>query len=337
MQSKKRIGFMLWGRAEGERDAFTDEKYKGLAEHFEQHDLAVETITYNDAFAEHARAQAVQLDGLLVWVNPIEDGKSRALLDQVLDDVIAKGVMVSSAPETIRKIGTKRVLYDTRNLPWGSDVRLYETFQVFKDDFGRSLSQTGTRVLKQFRGDGGNGVFKVTLQGGAARRIDVLHAKRGSVLESLTLEEVFEKFRIYFDGGNPLIDQAWHDNLANGVVRCYMSGTTVAGFAYQEINALYPSAGEQIQPGKRYYYTERCGLFRDLRQAMETSWLPSLSTQCALDTAVFPVIWDCDFFIHDVGAQQQQKYVLCEINVSCVSPFPESAIPHITAETRRRL
>jgi hypothetical protein len=339
MTVRKRVGFIIWGKAEQDRNVFTDEKYKGLAEYFDQRDLAVTSIVYNNRMAESLREQILQLDALLVWVNPIEDGDTREVLDQLLEDAIARGVAVNTQPKTILKIGTKRVLYETRDLPWGSDVRLYERLVDFKASFAASLAQSGTRVLKQYRGDGGTGIYKVSMHNDASSPILVLHAKRGSVEERMTLDALYEKIAPFFDNGRPLIDQAWNDNLANGMVRCYLSGTRVAGFGYQEINALYPSTGEQVQPGKRYYYTENCGLFYDLKHLMETSWVNLLTTRANLNEHELPVIWDCDFFINDVNGLnlQQPKYTLGEINVSCVSPFPESAIPHIYDEVKQRL
>ncbi len=58
------------------------------------------------------------------------------------------------------KIGTKRVLFDTKNMDWGSDVELYSTFTDFREQFLHSLLRSPIRVLKQFRGDGGNDVFR---------------------------------------------------------------------------------------------------------------------------------------------------------------------------------
>lgn len=339
MASRKRVGFMIWSRAENDRVVFADEKYKGLAEYIDQRDLSVTSVVYNNRFAEKLRETIFQLDGLLVWVNPIEDGDTREILDPLLEEAIAKGVAVNTQPKTILKIGTKRVLYETRDLPWGSDVRLYERLDDFKASFGVSLAQSGMRVLKQYRGDGGTGIYKVSALDNASSLISVLHAKRGSVEDRMTLEVLYAKFAPYFENGRPLIDQAWNNNLANGMVRCYLSGARVAGFGYQEINALYPSVGamgEQIQPGRRYYYTENCGLFRDLKHLMETSWVNLLMAKTNLSAHELPVIWDCDFFINGFDGSQP-KYTLGEINVSCVSPFPESAIPHIYAEVKRRL
>ena len=53
---------------------------------------------------------------------------------------------------------------------------------------------------------------------------------------------------------------------------------------------------------------------------------------------MLPVIWDADFFINKVNADKiNEKYTLCEINVSCVSPFPESSIPYIVDEVKAQM
>jgi hypothetical protein len=39
-----------------------------------------------------------------------------------------------------------------------------------------------------------------------------------------------------------------------------------------------------------------------------------------------PVLWDADFLYGPKTAAGEDSYVLCEINVSSVAPFPESAV-----------
>ena len=141
----------------------------------------------------------------------------------------------------------------------------------------------------------------------------------------LALDEFFDEFRPYFANDRPLLDQEWNDNIANGMVRCYMSGKRVAGFGYQEINALYPQDGAVV-PGRRFYFTEKCALFEDLREQMEGRWIDELLEVTDLASEKLPVIWDADFFINSMVPDSPGRYTLCEINVSSVSPFPESAI-----------
>ena len=49
-----------------------------------------------------------------------------------------------------------------------------------------------------------------------------------------------------------------------------------------------------------------------------------------------PLLWDCDFMLGERDASGD-RYVLCEVNVSSVSPFPPSAIPLPVAAVRARL
>jgi hypothetical protein len=312
---------------------FTEEKYRALAESFVQHNISVETVLYNDTLADSSRDSLRKLDALLVWVNPSEQGQDRKVLDQLLAELDSARVFISSHPETIMKIGTKDILFKTRKLEFGSDVELYATLDDFKYRFPASIIDGEVRVLKQFRGNGGDGVFKVRA---AERDILVLHAKRGAVEDKMDANEFFDYFSDYFAAGSPMLNQEWNENIANGMVRCYMSGKRVAGFGYQEINALYPQDGP-VSPGKRFYFTENCSLFADLRMLMEERWIDQLLEVSDLGAEKLPVIWDADFFINSMVPNSPGRYTLCEINVSSVSPFPESAIGFIVNAVRNRL
>ena len=71
--------------------------------------------------------------------------------------------------------------------------------------------------------------------------------------------------------------------------------------------------------------------FERLRRAMETEWVPALQHLLAIDSEALPVIWDADFLYGPKTASGEDTYVLCEINVSCVFPFPDHALPQLTA------
>ena len=46
--------------------------------------VVVEQVPYSDDLVDEVREQLLTLDGVLVWVNPIQDGQDRRLLDQFL-------------------------------------------------------------------------------------------------------------------------------------------------------------------------------------------------------------------------------------------------------------
>jgi hypothetical protein len=78
--------------------------------------IHVEPAIYHDDFCDEVREQLMKVDGILVWVNPIEGGRNRSVLDVMLREVAAAGVFVSAHPDVILKLGTKEVLYRTSNL-----------------------------------------------------------------------------------------------------------------------------------------------------------------------------------------------------------------------------
>jgi hypothetical protein len=50
-----------------------------------------------------------------------------------------------------------------------------------------------------------------------------------------------------------------------------------------------------------------------------------------------PALWDADFLYGPRDERGADTYVLCEINVSSVYPFPDEALAPLAAEVARRL
>jgi hypothetical protein len=71
-----------------------------------------EPVVYEDDVLDALRAPLAMFDGVLVWVNPIHEGRSRANLDALLREVAARGVWVSAHPDVILKMGTKEVYFE---------------------------------------------------------------------------------------------------------------------------------------------------------------------------------------------------------------------------------
>ncbi|HVY87452.1 MAG TPA: hypothetical protein VG942_01195, partial [Hyphomonadaceae bacterium] len=77
--------------------------------------------------------------------------------------------------------------------------------------------------------------------------------------------------------------------------------------------------------------------FADLRNEMENDWTPGLQATLGLETRQLPALWDADFMWRAPGHVERSRYVLCEINVSSVSPFPPSAVQPVAATVLRAL
>jgi hypothetical protein len=284
--------------------------------------VAAEPAVYHDEFADDVRAQLLQVQGVLVWHNPIEGGRPRAVLDAMLRDVAAQGVFVSAHPDTILRLGTKDVLLAVRELPFGSDAVRVDSLAALRSELPARLAR-GPRVLKQHRGHSGIGVWRVESRGDGA--FALRHAQRGAVEEMVDFEAVLQRLAPYFADGGHMIDQAWQPRLAEGMTRAYLVRDRVVGFGHQAVNALYPARADEAPPppGPRLYSGPDDARFRSLRQWLEGAWVRSLCEATGTRIERLPLLWDADFLL----GEGPGRYVLCEVNVSSVSPFPESAIP----------
>jgi hypothetical protein len=221
-------------------------RFNRIVEALAERGTVAELVVYDEAVNDAVRERLLGIDAVQVLVNPLQDGKDRSLLDPLLREVAASGVYVSAHPEVILKMGTKQVLYDTRDLGWSVDVDLYRTEDDFRTRFPAKLGAQSQRVLKQYRGNGGQGVWKVTLLGKAdeVATVEVLHAQWGSTLERLALGAFMDRCSAYFADEGRIIDQAFQARLPEGMIRCYMAGGEVAGYGHQLIKALIPPSGE---------------------------------------------------------------------------------------------
>ena len=70
---------------------------------------------------------------------------------------------------------------------------------------------------------------------------------------------------------------------------------------------------------------------------MEREGLDELCRLLDLERSQLPVIWDADFLYGPRDDDGADTFVLCEINVSSVYPFPEEALAPLAAETLARL
>src|SRR5437764_11000697 len=66
-----------------------------------RHGVAAKAVVFSDDAIDDVRQQLLQLDGVLVWVDPIMGEVDRMKLDALLRDVASSGVWVSAHPDVI--------------------------------------------------------------------------------------------------------------------------------------------------------------------------------------------------------------------------------------------
>src|SRR5689334_16522394 len=128
---------LLW---RGDRQARSEatpwnNRYSRIFEELSAVGVHAEPAVYADDLVDEVREQLLRLDRVLVWVNPIQEGQTRTVLDGMLRDVASRGPWVSAHPDVILKMGVKEVLHRTKHLGWGTDTHLYHTAADFRDAF----------------------------------------------------------------------------------------------------------------------------------------------------------------------------------------------------------
>jgi hypothetical protein len=339
--SRSSIALLYPGdRATRDRADPAESRFADLFAAFAQAGLPAQAAVYHEDFADEVEAQLRDADLVLVWCNPIQDGRRRDRLDALLRRLADRGVFVSAHPDAVLKLGTKDVLFDTRDLPFGSDVQRIGSLAQLAAELPARL-RAGPRVLKQHRGHSGIGIWRVERVEGDVPLLRVRHAQRGSEEEVMGLAALTERLAPYFQpaNGGHLIDQPWQPRLAEGMVRAYLVEDRVAGFGHQAVNALYPAAPGQPapQPGPRLYHGPELAQFQGLKDLLEREWIELLRARVGLPRERLPLLWDCDFLFGERAPGGPERFVLCEINVSSVAPFPPAAIAPLVAAARARL
>ncbi|WP_407150639.1 Cj0069 family protein [Bradyrhizobium sp. ORS 86] len=325
---------ILWRGDESARRTASPETSRFSAVFAALADVGVDAapVVYEDDVLDAVRTQLATFDGVLVWVNPIHDGRNRANLDALLREIAARGVWVSAHPDVILKMGTKEVLHRTRTMSWGCDTALYRTPEQMRAELPLRLAAS-SRVIKRNRGNGGRGVWKVEALTRPPDRlmVRVLDATKEES-EDVALDEFLERCVEYFDDGS-VIDQPFQPRLSEGVVRCYMAGDRCAGFGHHKVKALVDEPTARAEAGPRLYVGKTDPRFQGLRRLMEDEWTPQLTSLLDIPSSDLPMIWDADFMFGPPRSDGTDTYVLGEINVSSVFPIPDEA----PAEIARRV
>jgi len=329
---------ILWRGDEAARRSARPEtsRFKAVFAALADVGVDAEPVVYEDDVLDAVRAQLARLDGVLVWVNPIHEGRNRANLDALLREVAARGVWVSAHPDVILKMGTKEVLHRTRTMSWGCDTALYRTAAAMRGELPARLA-AGPRVIKRNRGNGGQGVWKVEALVRTRNRpmVRVLDATQDGA-EELALDDFLERCAEYFVDGC-VIDQPFQARLSEGVMRCYMAGDRCAGFGHHKVKALVDAPAARAEAGPRRYTSNADPRFQRLRALMEDEWTPQLISLLDIPRRDLPMIWDADFMLGPPGADGSDSYVLGEINVSSVFPMPDEAPAEIARVVADRL
>jgi hypothetical protein len=138
-----------------------------------------------------------------------------------------------------------------------------------------------------------------------------------------------------------MVDQPFQPRIVEGMIRCYLVQDEVVGFAHQSPEALVSESSESGNilglPAQKTMYGASEPRFKSLRARVESDWVPAMQRLVEVDTASLPLLWDADFLYGPKTDAGEDTYVLCEINVSSVYPFPEPAAGKLAQAVAARI
>lgn len=249
--------------------------------------------------------------------------KSEKVYFNMLRELANNGVMAMAHPDIMLNFGAKDALVklrDTDLVP--NDTFAYYTIEEFKSNFPAQLAR-GERVLKQNRGSTGEGIWRVSLIDVDAiddsgnvlgnAKIKCTEAKDNHV-ETRELSEFMEFCEQYIVGENGmLIDMPFLPRIKEGEIRIFMINDKPMNVVHKKPAEDADAFSATLFSGAQYRYDSP----EEWKELMDV-FIGNLELiKERLGADVLPLIWTADFIL-DSGEDGQDKYVLGEMNCSCV-------------------
>lgn len=286
-----------------------------------------EVIFYRAEWVEQILDYVVgNFDGYISRVNPGTVPGGEAGYFNMLRTLSDRGLIGLQHPDEMIKFGSKDVLVnlsDTELVP--SDTYAYYTIPEMQQTLPLSLSH-GERVLKQNRGSTGSGIWRVRLLHeadqqklvpGVAVPLDtMLHCTEAfdNHVEHHTLAEFMQMCEQYIVGDNGmLVDMRFMPRIKEGEIRVLMVGSEPFCVVHKKPAENADAFSATLFSGAQYQY-QTPAEWQELLQ-MFLPQLPQLREK--LDAPYVPLVWTADFML-DTAPDGSDKYVLGEINCSCV-------------------
>ncbi len=241
---------------------------------------------------------------------------------QMLRELVNNGVEGLPHPDAMTAYGAKNSverLKGTKLVP--DDVYTYYDFDTLKEAFPRSLRK-GIRVLKQNRGSTGEGIWKVEVEKAEQYKGKIpldamlkLTEARDNHTEQKTLQEFLEYCIRYLEGNNGmLLDMPFLERIKEGEIRVLMLRDNVVNIVHKKPADTKDAFSATLFSGAKYRY-DKPEQWPDLVALIKGS---VRTIQEKLGNYDLPLIWTADFILDTDKKTGKDKYVLGEINASCV-------------------
>ncbi len=241
---------------------------------------------------------------------------------QMLRELVNNGVEGLPHPDAMIAYGAKNSvekLKGTDIVP--QDVYTYYDFNTLKEEFPKSLKQ-GVRVLKQNRGSTGEGIWRVEVIGAHKYESNIpldaelkLTEAKDNHTERKTLQEFLEFCIQYLEGPNGmLLDMPFLKRIKEGEIRVLMLRDNVVNVVHKKPADTEDAFSATLFSGAKYRY-DQPEQWPELVKAVKGSLR---TIQSRLGNYDLPLIWTADFILDTDKTTGKDKYILGEINASCV-------------------
>ncbi len=283
-----------------------------------------EVIFYSDEKRDEIYEYVTQTaDAYVSRINPGNIPGGEAAYFAMLRDLCDAGVIGMPHPDAMVGYGAKDALVrltDTDLVP--DDTYAYYTVEEFKKTFPTSVSR-GIRVLKQNRGSTGEGIWRVEVvderpySPGEALPLDTQLKCTEAVdnhVEINALGDFMEFCAQYIVGENGmLVDMPFMPRIKEGEIRILLVGDEPIFVVHKKPADSEDAFSATLFSGAQYRYDDPAE-WSELLDLFQRN-LPTVMSK--LGGYDVPLIWTADFML-DWDENKNDKYVLGEINASCV-------------------
>lgn len=296
---------------------------KPIVDSLQKRGWTAEVVFYSDAHrGEIYRHVVEQADAYISRINP-GNLKDETGYFQMLRELVQQGVAALPHPDVMIYYGAKNAveqLKATKLVP--DDVYTYYDLTTLKEQFPKTLA-LGERVLKQNRGSTGEGIWRVELLD-SDEIIDglvnqdamvKLTEARDNHTETKTLGEFLDFCSQYLEGDSGLVlDMPFLPRIKEGEIRLLMLRDTVVNVVHKKPADTPDAFSATLFSGAEYRY-DKPEEWPELKKLVESN-VQLLQEQ--LGGYDLPLIWTMDFILDTCPKTGSDKYVLGEINASCV-------------------
>jgi len=240
---------------------------------------------------------------------------------QMLRELVRHGIEGLPHPDAMATYGAKNSvekLKGTDLVP--DDVYTYYDFDTFKNNFPKTLAGN-VRVLKQNRGSTGEGIWRVEVLSDYKGKTVPLTATvkcteaKDNHVEERTLGDFIDFCVQYLDGpSGMLLDMPFLERIKEGEIRIFMLRDKAVNVVHKKPADTEDAFSATLFSGAKYR-DDPPEKWPELVKLVQDS-IPVIRER--LGNYDIPLIWTADFILDTDKKTGKDKYVLGEINASCV-------------------